>query len=82
MLKQEEEALKSLEAAMRAGFENYEQIRTDKNLAIVRQSPKFQPLLDKVGRAWRSCSGAATGCNGCTGLQSVALPWTRQGCRG
>lgn len=48
MLDQVDEGLKSLEQAMRLGFENYDQIRKDKNLAAVRGSAKFQPLLDKV----------------------------------
>ncbi len=46
MLDQVDEGLKSLEQAMRLGFENYEQIRKDKNLEAVRGSPKFQPVLD------------------------------------
>jgi hypothetical protein len=47
MLDQVEEGLKSLQSALNAGFDNYDQIRKDKNLAKVRNSPKFQPLLDK-----------------------------------
>ncbi len=48
MLDQVDEGLKSLEQSMRLGFENYDQIRKDKNLAAVRASANFQPLLDKV----------------------------------
>lgn len=44
---QVEEALKSLDAAMLAGFDNYDQIRRDKNLNKVRASPKFQQLIEK-----------------------------------
>ncbi|GIL82008.1 hypothetical protein Vretimale_1567 [Volvox reticuliferus] len=47
MLDQVEEALKSLDAAMSSGFDNFDQIRRDKNLAKVRASPKFQQLIDK-----------------------------------
>lgn len=47
MLNQVEEALKSLDAAMGAGFDNFDQIRRDKNLAGVRASPKFQPLIER-----------------------------------
>ncbi len=44
---QVEEALKSLDAAMGAGFDNFDQIRRDKNLSAVRASPKFQPLIER-----------------------------------
>lgn len=47
MLGQPDEALKSLEAAFRAGFDNFDQVKSDKNLSEARKSPKFQPLLDK-----------------------------------
>ncbi|GLI69994.1 hypothetical protein VaNZ11_014727 [Volvox africanus] len=47
MLDQVEEALKSLDAAMSSGFDNFDQIRRDKNLVKVRASPKFQQLIDK-----------------------------------
>ena len=39
---QVDESLKSIEAALSAGFDNFEQIRKDKNLASLRSSPKFQ----------------------------------------
>eukprot|EP00798_Chlamydomonas_sp_ICE-L_P030287 gene30287-35275_t len=42
-----EEGLKSLESCMNAGFDNYDQIRKDKNLLAVRESPKFQASMDK-----------------------------------
>lgn len=47
MLDQVDEGLKSLQSAMVAGFDNYDQIRKDKNLAKLRLSPNFQPILDK-----------------------------------
>jgi hypothetical protein len=47
MLDQVDEGLKSLQSAMASGFDNFEQIRKDKNLAKLRLSPKFQPILDK-----------------------------------
>ncbi len=37
-----EEGLKSLEGALATGFDNFDQIRKDKNLEKVRQAPKFQ----------------------------------------
>ena len=36
-----DEGLKSLESCMACGFDNFEQIRKDKNLAALRKSPKF-----------------------------------------
>ncbi|GFR39842.1 hypothetical protein Agub_g338 [Astrephomene gubernaculifera] len=47
MLDQVEEALKSLDLAMASGFDNFDQIRRDKNLAKLRASPKFQTLIEK-----------------------------------
>ncbi|GFH31647.1 uncharacterized protein HaLaN_30728 [Haematococcus lacustris] len=47
MLGQVDEGLKSLQAAMSAGFDSYDQIRRDKNLEALRKSPKFQVLMDK-----------------------------------
>ncbi|MEW5299906.1 MAG: hypothetical protein WDW36_002876 [Sanguina aurantia] len=47
MLDQADEGIKSLESAMASGFDNYDQIRKDKNLEKLRASPKFQPILDK-----------------------------------
>lgn len=38
---QVDEGLKSLESCMACGFDNFEQIRKDKNLAALRKSPKF-----------------------------------------
>lgn len=32
---------------MASGFDNYDQIRKDKNLEKLRLNPKFQPILDK-----------------------------------
>ena len=47
VLGQVDEGLKSLEAAMLAGYEDYAAIRADKNLDALRGSPRFGPLLDK-----------------------------------
>mmetsp|Transcript_48386 Transcript_48386/g.105494 ORF Transcript_48386/g.105494 Transcript_48386/m.105494 type:complete len:197 (+) Transcript_48386:188-778(+) len=47
MLGQIDEGLRSLESCMLCGFDNYDQIRRDKNLAALRESPKFQPTMDK-----------------------------------
>jgi hypothetical protein len=33
--------------AMNCGFEDYAKVRSDKNLANLRASPKFEPLLEK-----------------------------------
>jgi hypothetical protein len=43
---QVDEGLKSLESAMSCGFDNYDQIRKDKNLEGLRRSPKFQVWKD------------------------------------
>ena len=37
-----DEALKSIESAMSCGFDNFDQIRRDKNLEAMRKSPNFQ----------------------------------------
>eukprot|EP00271_Cylindrocystis_brebissonii_P012982 TRINITY_DN32515_c0_g1_i1.p1 TRINITY_DN32515_c0_g1~~TRINITY_DN32515_c0_g1_i1.p1 ORF type:complete len:376 (+),score=55.06 TRINITY_DN32515_c0_g1_i1:132-1130(+) len=42
-----ESGLGALEAAMRAGFEDYRAIRSDADLADLRASPAFKPLMDK-----------------------------------
>lgn len=47
MLGQVDEGLKSLAAAMDAGFDNYDQIRRDKNLEALRKSPKFSTLIER-----------------------------------
>ncbi|KAG1662769.1 hypothetical protein FOA52_006795 [Chlamydomonas sp. UWO 241] len=48
MLDQVDEGLRSLESCMACGFDNFEQIRKDKNLAKLRESPdKFSSVMDK-----------------------------------
>ncbi|WIA37077.1 hypothetical protein OEZ86_014050 [Tetradesmus obliquus] len=57
MLKQVDEGLRSLDMAMNCGFEDYAKVRSDKNLAALRASPKFQPLLEKYDEPvinWRA----------------------------
>eukprot|EP00878_Enallax_costatus_P002097 GHUV01002264.1.p1 GENE.GHUV01002264.1~~GHUV01002264.1.p1 ORF type:complete len:315 (+),score=99.41 GHUV01002264.1:43-987(+) len=57
MLKQIDEGLKSLDMAMNCGFEDYQKVRSDKNLANLRQSPKFEPLVEKYDEPvinWRA----------------------------
>lgn len=52
-----DEGLKSLDTAMNCGFEDYQKIRSDKNLANLRQSPKFEPLVEKYDEPvinWRA----------------------------
>jgi hypothetical protein len=44
---QVDEGLRSLDMAMNCGFEDYAKVRSDKNLANLRSSPKFEPLLEK-----------------------------------
>ena len=46
-LGQVDNSLEALDAAMAAGFEYFDKIRKDPNLAEARKSPKFKPLLDK-----------------------------------
>jgi tetratricopeptide (TPR) repeat protein len=48
-LRNEQEALKELEVALSAGWEDYEKVRTDKNLAFVRESnpAKFKQVLER-----------------------------------
>jgi hypothetical protein len=41
-----DEGLRSLDLAMAAGFEDYAKVRSDKNLAAVRASPKFEKLIN------------------------------------
>eukprot|EP00879_Flechtneria_rotunda_P001171 GHRR01001317.1.p1 GENE.GHRR01001317.1~~GHRR01001317.1.p1 ORF type:complete len:312 (+),score=113.13 GHRR01001317.1:221-1156(+) len=57
MLKQTDEGLKSLDMAMNFGFEDYAKIRSDKNLANLRTSPKFTPMVEKYDEPvinWRA----------------------------
>ena len=42
-----EPGLEALRKALDAGFEGFSKIREDPNLAKLRQSPGFQPLLDQ-----------------------------------
>jgi tetratricopeptide (TPR) repeat protein len=46
-LEQEEAGLKALNEALGGGWEDYDRVRTDKNLEWLRQSPKFKPLLEQ-----------------------------------
>ncbi|CAM6047498.1 unnamed protein product [Sphagnum compactum] len=46
-LKQIDGALSALEQAMEAGFDNYKTVRQDPDLANVRASPGFLPLINK-----------------------------------
>jgi hypothetical protein len=46
MLKQVDEGLKSLDMAMNCGFEDYQKVRSDKNLDGLRTSPKFEKLIN------------------------------------
>jgi hypothetical protein len=46
LLLQVDEGLRSLDLAMAAGFEDYAKVRSDKNLAAVRASPKFEKLIN------------------------------------
>ncbi len=39
--------LEALEAALSAGFEQYNKVRTDPNLESLRKSPKFKKLIDQ-----------------------------------
>lgn len=36
----------ALEAALGAGFEQFNKVRTDPNLEALRKSPKYKPLID------------------------------------
>lgn len=38
--------LEALEAALSAGFEQFNKVRTDPNLDALRKSPKFKTLID------------------------------------
>lgn len=60
MLGQVDESVKSLDAALRAGFDNFDQVKTDKNLVEARKSPKFQAVLDKYDEPvvnWNAVKG-------------------------
>mmetsp|Transcript_33746 Transcript_33746/g.80094 ORF Transcript_33746/g.80094 Transcript_33746/m.80094 type:complete len:339 (-) Transcript_33746:164-1180(-) len=46
-LGQMEAGLDALKAALLAGFEDYKKVRNDPNLAKLRESPEFKPLIDK-----------------------------------
>ncbi|MCO5564090.1 hypothetical protein L7F22_017746 [Adiantum nelumboides] len=46
-LNEVEAGLSALEAAMESGFEDYKTIRSDPDLANLRASPKFTPLINK-----------------------------------
>jgi hypothetical protein len=45
-LNQADNGLEALKDAMSAGFDNYNMIRTDPNLEVVRKSPRFKVLMD------------------------------------
>lgn len=47
MLDQTDEGIRSLEQALNLGFEDFKQCRTDKNLAKLRESAKFDEVLNK-----------------------------------
>lgn len=38
--------LEALEAALSAGFEQFNKVRTDQNLEALRKSPKYKTLID------------------------------------
>lgn len=46
-LNEVEAGLSALEAAMEAGFEDYQTIRSDPDLGNLRASPSFKPLMDR-----------------------------------
>eukprot|EP00210_Caulerpa_lentillifera_P001729 g1660.t1 len=47
MLEQVEPALEALERSLKSGFEDYNKVRTDPNLAKVRESEKFTLLINQ-----------------------------------
>lgn len=47
MMGEVEEAVKSIEQSLAAGFDGYEQMRKDKNLTQARTSPKFEATIQK-----------------------------------
>lgn len=47
MLGQIDPALDALERSLKSGFEDYEKVRTDPNLASVRENEKFTVLINK-----------------------------------
>ncbi|KIZ07823.1 hypothetical protein MNEG_0113 [Monoraphidium neglectum] len=47
MLGQIDEGLRSLEQALSLGYEDYSQVRSDKNLTKLRESPRFDEVLNK-----------------------------------
>ena len=46
-LEQEDAGLEALDAALAAGFEGYAKVRSDPNLAFIRKSKRFAPLINK-----------------------------------
>lgn len=46
-MEQTDAGLDALASALAVGFEDYEKVRKDANLAFLRQSPKFKVLIDK-----------------------------------
>ncbi|RAL43042.1 hypothetical protein DM860_009824 [Cuscuta australis] len=51
-LNQVEAGLSALEDAMKAGFEDYKRMRRDPDLANLRSSPNFEPLLKKYDESF------------------------------
>ncbi|KAL4426075.1 hypothetical protein ABPG77_007871 [Micractinium sp. CCAP 211/92] len=47
MLDNADSGLEALNSALASGFEDYAKVRSDPNLANLRKSPKFKPLLDR-----------------------------------
>lgn len=47
MLDNTESGLEALNSALASGFEDYSKVRSDPNLANLRKSPKFKPLLER-----------------------------------
>ena len=46
-LGQVEPGLEALDSAMASGFEDFDKIRKDKNLEVLRKSPKFTAVINK-----------------------------------
>ncbi|EIE25445.1 hypothetical protein COCSUDRAFT_13402 [Coccomyxa subellipsoidea C-169] len=46
-INQVDAGLEALESALSAGFEQYNKVRTDPNLDVLRKSPKFKNLIDQ-----------------------------------
>jgi len=47
LLKRADEALTALQRALALGYDNFDYLLKDPDLATVRQSPKFRPLLEQ-----------------------------------